>query len=122
LGVRDDPQVVLAASDVVALTSAFGEAAPLCLIEGLLCGAVPVSTDVGDCASIVAGAGLLTESDPHAVAAAWTEAFARRDEFAPALRAARPRFGRRRMIAAYAGLIRRMSHTWSPMNSPEAVA
>jgi glycosyltransferase involved in cell wall biosynthesis len=122
LGVRDDPPAVFAASDVVTLTSAFGEAAPLCLIEGLLCGAVPVSTDVGDCASIVAGCGLLTEPDPEAVAAAWTEAFVRREEFAPALRAARPRFGRRRMIAAYASLIRRLGRTWSPLNSPEAAA
>jgi glycosyltransferase involved in cell wall biosynthesis len=122
LGVRDDPQTIFAAADVVALTSAFGEAAPLCLIEGLLCGAVPVSTDVGDCASIVAGCGLLTEPDPHAVAEAWTEAIARREEFAPALRAVRPRFGRRRMIAAYASLIRRMCHTWSPLKHPEAVA
>lgn len=122
LGVRDDPQVVFAAADVVALTSAFGEAAPLCLIEGLLCGAVPVSTDVGDCASIVAGCGLLTEHDPEAISAAWTEAIARRAEFAPALRAARPRFGRRRMIAAYGSLIRRLGHTWSPLNTPEAAA
>lgn len=122
LGVRDDPPAIFAAADVVALTSAFGEAAPLCLIEGLLCGAVPVSTDVGDCASIVADCGLLTEHDPDAIAAAWTEAIARRSEFAPALRAARPRFGRRRMIAAYGNLIRRMSHTWSPSNSPEAAA
>ncbi len=48
LGVRSDPEAVYAAADVVALTSAFGEAAPLCLIEGLLCGAVPVATDVGE--------------------------------------------------------------------------
>ena len=122
LGVRDDPQAIYAAADVVALTSAFGEAAPLCLIEGLLCGAVPVSTDVGDCASIVAGCGLLTDHDPDAIAAAWTEAIARRAEFAPALRAARPRFGRRRMIAAYGSLIRGLGHTWSPLNSPEAAA
>lgn len=122
LGVRDDPQAIFAAADVVALTSAFGEAAPLCLIEGLLCGAIPVSTDVGDCASIVAGCGLLTEHDPDAIAAAWTEAIARRAEFAPALRAARPRFGRRRMIAAYGSLIYRLCHTWSPLNSPEAAA
>ena len=122
LGVRDDPQAIFSASDVVTLTSSFGEAAPLCLIEGLLCGAIPVSTDVGDSAAIVAGRGLLTEPDPEAIAAAWTEAFARRGEFALALRAARPRFGRRRMLAAYASLIRRMCHTWSPSSTPQAVA
>jgi glycosyltransferase involved in cell wall biosynthesis len=108
LGVRDDPQSLYAAADVVALTSAFGEAAPLCLIEGMLCGAVPVATDVGDCAAIVAGRGLLTPADPAAIAAAWSEAIARRPEFARALRAGRAEFGRRRMIASYARLIRRV--------------
>jgi glycosyltransferase involved in cell wall biosynthesis len=108
LGVRDDPQSLYAAADVVALTSAFGEAAPLCLIEGMLCGAIPVATDVGDCAAIVAGRGLITPADPDAIAAAWTEALARRLHFRPALRASRPQFGRRRMIASYARLIRRV--------------
>lgn len=109
LGVREDPQVLYAASDVVALTSSFGEAAPLCLIEGMMCGAIPVATDVGDCAAIVAGRGLLTPPDADSVAAAWAEALARRDEFAPALAAARAEFGRRRMISQYAALIRRTS-------------
>ena len=109
LGPREDPQVIYAVADIVALTSSFGEAAPLCLIEGMMCGAVPVATDVGDCASIVAGRGLLTPPDAEAVAAAWAEAFARRDEFAPALLAARTAFGRRRMISLYAALIRRTS-------------
>jgi glycosyltransferase involved in cell wall biosynthesis len=94
---------------VVSLTSAFGEAAPLCLIEGMMCGAIPVATDVGDCASIVAGRGLVTTPDPEAVAAAWAEALARRDQFVPALLASRDQFGRRRMIASYARLIRRAS-------------
>jgi glycosyltransferase involved in cell wall biosynthesis len=107
LGVRDDPQVLFAAADVVALTSAFGEAAPLCLIEGMMCGAIPVTTDVGDCASIVAGRGLLTMPEPEAIAAAWSEALARRRWFVPALLASRGQFGRRRMIASYARLIRR---------------
>ena len=105
LGPRDDPQALFAAADVVALTSTFGEAAPLCLIEGLLCGAIPVATDVGDCAAIVAGRGLLTAPDADAIAAAWCEALARRTEFTPALLAAREQFGRRRMLAAYAALI-----------------
>lgn len=109
LGPREDPEVIYAASDVVALTSAFGEAAPLCLIEGMMCGAVPVATDVGDCAPIVAGRGLLTPHDADAIAAAWTEAVARRAEFAPALFTARTAFGRRRMISRYAALIRRTS-------------
>jgi glycosyltransferase involved in cell wall biosynthesis len=109
LGVRDDPQTLYAAADVVALTSAFGEAAPLCLIEGMMCGAVPVATDIGDCAAIVAGRGLITPADPDAIAAAWAEARARRAQFRPALRASRVEFSRRRMIASYARLIRRVS-------------
>ncbi|MBB5895329.1 glycosyltransferase [Kutzneria kofuensis] len=109
LGVRDDPQTLFAAADVVSLTSAFGEAAPLCLIEGMMCGAIPVATDVGDCAPIVAGRGLLTAPEPTAIAAAWAEALTRRDEFGPALRDSRTRFGRRRMIASYARLIRHVS-------------
>jgi glycosyltransferase involved in cell wall biosynthesis len=107
LGIFAGPQTLFAAADVVALTSSFGEAAPLCLIEGMMCGAVPVTTDVGDSAAIVAGRGLVVAAEPDAVAAGWAEAVARRAEFAPVLLAARDRFGRRRMIATYESLIRR---------------
>ena len=121
LGVRDDPQTLYAAADVVSLTSAFGEAAPLCLIEGMMCGAVPVATDIGDSASIVAGRGLITPPDPDAIAAAWTEALARRNQFRPALRASRTHFGRRRMIASYARLIRSVStRTRMPLTATAA--
>jgi len=96
---------VYAASDVVALTSSFGEAAPLCLIEGAMCGAVPVCTDVGDSAAIVEGIGLVTPPEPEAIGAAWAEAIDRRPEFARPLAASRERFSHTRMIAAYATLI-----------------
>lgn len=127
LGVRPDMEAVYAASDVVALTSHSGEAAPLCLIEGMMCGAVPVTTDVGDSASLVAGRGLVTPADPDAIAAAWAEAVAMagarpgggpsgssgsagRSDAGPsgpggAADPARERFSRERMIAAYAALI-----------------
>lgn len=105
LGVRRDMETVYAGSDVVALTSSFGEAAPLCLIEGMMCGAVPVATDVGDSASIVAGHGIVTPSDPDAIASAWTEAVVGRAEFAEAHAHSRERFSRTRMIASYAALI-----------------
>ncbi len=108
LGVRPDMETVYAAADVVALTSSVGEAAPLCLIEGMMCGAVPVATDVGDCAAIVAGHGLLTASDPVAVGAAWSEAVARRTELMPALLRSRSRFSQTRMTAAYSTLIDRV--------------
>ncbi|ANP55077.1 glycosyltransferase [Streptomyces griseochromogenes] len=105
LGVRRDMETVYAGSDVVALTSASGEAAPLCLIEGMMCGAVPVTTDVGDSAQIVGDHGFVTPQDPEAVALAWTAAVAGRAGFAPALAASRERFSRTRMIAAYAALL-----------------
>ncbi|WP_234535990.1 glycosyltransferase [Streptomyces shenzhenensis] len=105
LGVRHDMETVYAGSDVVALTSASGEAAPLCLIEGMMCGAVPVTTDVGDSASIVEGHGFVTPFDPDAIAFAWSAAVADRELFAPALAASRERFSRTRMIAAYADLL-----------------
>jgi glycosyltransferase involved in cell wall biosynthesis len=107
LGVRRDMESMYAASDVVALTSAWGEAAPLCLIEGMMCGAVPVATDVGDSAAIVAGLGLVTAPDPEVIAAAWSRAVASRADLAPALAASRERFSRTRMIASYATLLDR---------------
>jgi glycosyltransferase involved in cell wall biosynthesis len=107
LGVRGDPEAIYAAADVVALTSAFGEAAPLCLIEGMLCGAVPVATDVGDCASIVAGHGLIAEPEPAALAQAWIEALGQHAHFFQTMTTNRYRFSRARMIMAYGALIRK---------------
>jgi len=109
LGVRHDMESVYAGADVVALTSSWGEAAPLCLVEGMMCGAVPVATDVGDSAAIVAGHGFVTPPDPAAIAQAWTEAAAARADLAPALAASRERFSRTRMIAAYAALLDRVA-------------
>ncbi|MFE3168354.1 glycosyltransferase [Streptomyces sp. NPDC059224] len=109
LGVRHDMEAVYAGSDVVALTSVSGEAAPLCLIEGMMCGAVPVTTDVGDSASIVEGLGLVTPFDPDAIAFAWSAAVAEREAFTPALLTSRERFSRTRMIAAYADLLDRVA-------------
>ncbi|MEU3981305.1 glycosyltransferase [Streptomyces sp. NPDC026672] len=120
LGVRGDMEAVYAASDVVALTSSSGEAAPLCLIEGMMCGAVPVTTDVGDSAAIVTGHGFVTPPDPGAVALAWSAAIAGRAELAPALESARERFSRTRMIAAYADLLDRVhaAHTGPAHGGP----
>ncbi|MFK0019104.1 glycosyltransferase [Streptomyces sp. NPDC090798] len=119
LGVRHDMESVYAAADVVSLTSSSGEAAPLCLIEGMMCGAVPVATDVGDSASIVTGHGFLTPPDPEAIALAWSEAVARGGEFAPALALSRERFSRTRMIAAYAALIEQVRSRSGRVPLPE---
>lgn len=109
LDLRHDMESVYAAADVVALTSSNGEAAPLSLIEGMMCGAIPVATDVGDCASIVAGHGLITPSCPEAISEAWTEAIARRPEFTHSLQLSRSRFSHTRMVASYATLIDRIA-------------
>ena len=105
LGVRTDMERVYAAADVVALTSVFGEAAPLCLIEGAMSGAVPVTTPVGDSALIVSGIGFVTGFEPLEIAETWIEAAARREELTPALLAARPRFSHVRMLAGYAAVL-----------------
>jgi glycosyltransferase involved in cell wall biosynthesis len=107
LGVRDDPEAIYAAADVVALTSAFGEAAPLCLIEGMLCGAIPVATDVGDCASIVSGYGLIAEPTPDALAHAWIEALGQHAHYFQAMTRNRVKFGRTRMVMSYGSLLRK---------------
>src|SRR5690606_24598051 len=101
LGVRKDMENVYRAADVVTLTSAVGEAAPLALIEGMMSGAVPVATDVGDCVSIVEGRGIVAQADPVAVSEAWLEAVARRDEFVAAAAASAERFSHRRMVRSY---------------------
>ena len=109
LGVRNDMPAIYAATDVVALTSSTGEAAPLCLIEGMMCGAIPVATDIGDCVSIVDGHGLIVEPSPAIISAAWEEAIARRTEWTPALEGSRARFSHTRMAAAYASVIDQVS-------------
>ncbi|WP_285107495.1 glycosyltransferase [Promicromonospora sp. MEB111] len=107
LGVRHDMELVYATADVVALTSTFGEAAPLCLIEGSMCGAVPVTTPVGDAPSIVERIGFVTSFDPDEIASTWIEAAARREELESARTAVRPRFSHVRMIAGYSSIIER---------------
>lgn len=108
LGVRQDMETLYAAGDVVSLTSSSGEAAPLSLIEGMMCGAVPVSTDVGDCAEIVGERGIVTPPDPGLIAQAWARAVSCRTEYAPAIARSRERFSRTRMIASYADLLDRV--------------
>ncbi|MBV9024762.1 MAG: glycosyltransferase [Streptomycetaceae bacterium] len=119
LGVRGDMEALYAAADVVSLTSSHGEAAPLCLIEGMMCGAVPVATDIGDSASIVAGHGILTPADGETIGDAWLEAAGRRNEFGPALLHSRERFSRTRMIASYSALIDRLHHKTGRASLPD---
>ncbi|MEV7874361.1 glycosyltransferase [Microbacterium sp. NPDC089188] len=105
LGLREDMPELYRIADVVALTSAFGEASPLCLVEGAASGAVPVTTDVGDAARMVEGFGLVTARDVAAIAEAWGDALALRPALRGAALAARGRLDRRRMIDEYRGAI-----------------
>ncbi|MCJ1707552.1 glycosyltransferase [Microbacterium sp. VKM Ac-2923] len=105
LGLREDMPELYRAADVVALTSAFGEASPLCLVEGAASGAVPVTTDVGDAARVVEGFGLVTSRNEDAIVAAWGEALRHRTTLRAAALGARGRLDRRRMIDDYRGAI-----------------
>ncbi|MFJ4038458.1 glycosyltransferase [Microbacterium sp. NPDC090007] len=105
LGLREDMPELYRIADVVALTSAFGEASPLCLVEGAASGAVPVTTDVGDAARMVSGFGLVTARDEDAIAGAWDDALMRRSAMRAAALGARGRLDRRRMVEDYRAAI-----------------
>ncbi|MEV7768711.1 glycosyltransferase [Microbacterium sp. NPDC086615] len=101
LGLREDMPQLYRIADVVALTSAFGEASPLCLAEGAASGAIPVTTDVGDAARVVEGFGLVTPRDADAIAGTWAHALAHRGALRAAAIRARGRLDRRRMVDEY---------------------
>jgi glycosyltransferase involved in cell wall biosynthesis/O-antigen/teichoic acid export membrane protein len=69
LGLQDDVEQIYAASDLIVLSSAFGEGFPNVLSEGMSCGLVPVATNVGDCAKIMGGIGkIVAPGDPAELA------------------------------------------------------
>lgn len=105
LGIRRDMPGLYNATDLISLTSAYGEAAPLCLLEGMASGAVPVTTDVGDAARIVGDPRLVTSRDPQQVAATWLAALAARDEHRERILRHRQRLSEQRCFDAYARMI-----------------
>jgi glycosyltransferase involved in cell wall biosynthesis len=117
LGIRDDMPDLYRIADIVALTSAFGEASPLCLVEGAACGATPVTTNVGDAARRIDGIGIVTPHDADEIAAAWDRVLRRRGDFRRLALAARPRFGRDRMIEDYRLVIEDLFAAADPMTA-----
>lgn len=71
LGERADIPRLLAAADILASASAFGEGFPNAIVEGMAAGRAVVATDVGDSRRILGETGLIVPPrDPAALAAA----------------------------------------------------
>jgi glycosyltransferase involved in cell wall biosynthesis len=74
LGRRQDTHRICAALDILALSSAYGEAFPMVVGEAMACGVPCVVTDVGDSALMVGDTGrVVPAKDPGALATAWLE-------------------------------------------------
>ena len=81
LGLRDDVQRVMAALNIVVLSSAYGEAFPNVLGEAMACGAVCIATNVGDSALIVGKYGkVVPPRNPIALSGALSHFIAKSDE------------------------------------------
>lgn len=110
LGPRSDTSTILAALDVASLTSSFGEAFPVVVVEGMSCGVPWVVTDVGDSADIVGDTGVSVPARrPDLLAAAWREMLdmdvsAREELGRAARRRALAHFSLERTLEAYAGV------------------
>lgn len=105
LGIRADMPRLYNATDLVVLTSAYGEAAPLSLLEGMACGAVPVTTDVGDAATMVGDPRLVVDPDAAAVALGWEAAFEQREEHTERILRRRQRLSEQRCFDGYAAIV-----------------
>ncbi len=74
LGEIGEVENLYPAFDLLVLSSAWGEAFPNVLGEGMACGIPCVCTDVGDCAEVVNGCGIVVPPrDPEALAAAMSD-------------------------------------------------
>jgi len=98
LGERTDVPELIAACDLMTLTSAYGEGFPNAVGEAMACGRTCVVTDVGDCASIVGDTGYVAaRGDDSALARLWLDFF----HLAPAARQAIGQQARRRIEEHY---------------------
>ncbi|CAN5280539.1 glycosyltransferase [soil metagenome] len=105
MGIQPSMAPFYNAADLVALTSKFGEAAPLCLLEGMASGAVPVTTAVGDAAVMVGDPRLVAELDPVAMAETWAAAYEQREEHSERILRHRQRLSEHKGFDTYAQLI-----------------
>jgi glycosyltransferase involved in cell wall biosynthesis len=72
LGPRSDIAEVLNAFDVFTMSSQYGEALPLALLEAMSCGIPCVVTDVGDCAAVIGRRDLVVPArQPALLCRAW---------------------------------------------------
>lgn len=76
IGIRNAMENVYPVADLAVLTSSYGEASPLSLMEAMACGVVPVTTDVGDSALIVGDDRLVGPQEAQPLAEQWDEAIA----------------------------------------------
>jgi glycosyltransferase involved in cell wall biosynthesis len=115
LGRRDDVAALLAASDVIASTSAYGEGFSNAVAEGMAVGLVPVATDVGDAREIIGDSGAVVprRSGKELAAAIANLAALPREELAHRGAAARARietrFGLDAAIRSFTTLYQRLA-------------
>lgn len=101
LGVTSAVEDYYSAADIISLTSSFGEAYPLCLLEAMACGAVPVSTAVGDTALMVDGRGVVTAMNAPSIAQAWGRVMDELELFREKIAVARPALTGDSMVESY---------------------
>jgi glycosyltransferase involved in cell wall biosynthesis len=114
LGRRGDVARLSAGADLVTLSSAFGEAFPMVLLEAMACGTPCVATDVGDTACLLGETGIVVPPrNPAALADAWSTVLAlpeesRRDWGHKARRRVEEQFDLSAIAERYAQLYREM--------------
>ena len=105
LGIQQQMEGLYPVGDLIVLTSAFGEACPLSLMEAMACGLVPVTTDVGDSARIVGDERLVGPQDAAGLCERWLDVYAQREPLRQAVLARRDELDAQRCYDAYAQLL-----------------